>query len=310
MHKKSQLLPVLAIFFTILIWGLSYISTKVLLDYLAPMDIAFFRFVLASLAMLLIALFKKPQKLARQDTFRLIAGGAIGIPVYFIMENNGLKLTTAGMASMIIAIIPVLNVLTGVLFFKEKNTWRNWAGVALSFLGVYLIVSYGIGSSCGVAGGTLGGNLLILMAAVSWTVFTRVNAPLLKKYNSFTVNFYQILAGTLFLGFLTLPGGVNLEVFVPVVIANLLYLGILSSALAYFLYLFALKSLGTTTVTTFINLIPVFGVLGGVFILGEVVFPGQILGGLVVILGVIMVTVSVGAPGKRLRGEKVKRLRG
>ncbi len=304
MHKKAQVLPVLAIFFTILIWGLSYISTKVLLDYLMPMEIAFFRFVLASLAMFLVALFKKPQKLARQDAFRLIAGGAIGIPVYFIMENNGLKLTTAGMASMIIAIIPVLNALTGFLFFKEKNTWRSWAGVAFSFLGVYLIVSYGVGSSGGIAGGTLEGNLLILMAAISWTVFTRVNAPLLKKYNSFTVNFYQILAGTFLLGFLALPGGINLTVFVPIVVANLLYLGILSSALAYFLYLFALKSLGTTSVTTFINLIPVFGVLGGVFILGEVVFPGQILGGLVVILGVVLVTVSVGAPLDRVKGSR------
>ncbi len=289
MEGKFKPLAVLAICFTVTVWGLSYISTKVLLEYLDPVEIAFFRFFIAAVFLLVVCLIRKPITIEKKDSLRIAAGGVVGIPLYFLFENNGINLTTAGMASMIIAIIPVLNVITGAIFFKEKNTPRSWIGAALSFFGVYLIVSLGIG----IPGGgedSLRGNLLMLMAAFAWVAFTRINSPLLKKYDSTTINFYQILVGTIFLGFLALPGGVNVRAFSSIVIFNLVYLGILCSALAYFCYLYALKNLGSTSVTTFINLIPVFGVLGGVIILGETLLPGQVLGGLVVLFGVTLVT--------------------
>lgn len=289
MEKKNRIFALLAIFLAILFWGLSYPVTKVLLDHLLPVEIAFFRFTLAAIFLLLLSLIRKPLKVERCDYIRLAAGGAVGIPLYFIFENNGINLTTASMASMIIATIPVFNALAGALFLKESSTWRRWAGVFLSCLGVYFIVSFGL-KLPGSGADTLKGNLLMLMAAFTWVAFTRINAPLLKKYDSPTISLYQINVGAVLLAFIALPGGINVQVFSPMVVLSLLYLGLFCSAAAYYFYMFALKNLGATTVTTFINLIPVFGVTGGVFLLGETLLPIQALGGAVVILGVTLVT--------------------
>lgn len=299
MQKSNPVLPLLAIFMTVMLWGLSYPVTKGLLNHLQPVEIAFFRFTLAALFLLLINCWRKPQAVEKKDYVRLAAGGAVGIPLYFIFENNGINFTTAGMASMIIATIPVLNALTGVLFLGERSTPRRWAGVFLSFLGVYFIVSFGLNLPGG-GSDTLKGNMLMLLAACTWVLFTRINAPLLQKYDSPTVNLYQISFGAALLALLALPGGVNVLSFTGSVVLSLLYLGLFSSALAYFFYMFALKNLGATTVTTFINLIPVFGVLGGVLFLGEEVLPGQIFGGGVVILGVTLVTLPQGRKTKSL----------
>ena len=313
MQKNTPVLPIVAIFMTVLLWGLSYPVTKALLTHLLPVEIAFFRFILAALFLLSINVWRKPQAVDKKDYVRLAAGGAVGIPLYFIFENNGINFTTAGMASMIIATIPVLNALAGVIFLKERSTPRRWAGVILSFLGVYFIVSFGLHVPGGGAD-TLKGNMLMLLAAFTWVAFTRINAPLLKKYDSPTVNLYQISIGAALLALLALPGGVNVQAFSWQVVISLLYLGLFCSAMAYFFYMYALKNLGPTPVTTFINLIPVFGVLGGVLFLGEVILPGQILGGGVVILGVTLVTLPQGrrpqtlpAPQAAVTGENLPR---
>jgi len=289
MEGKNRIFAILAIFLAVLFWGLSYPITKALLDHLLPVEIAFFRFTLAALFLLLLSLIRKPLKVEKGDYIRLAAGGAVGIPLYFFFENNGINLTTASMASMIIATIPVFNALAGALFLRESSTRRRWAGVFLSFLGVYFIVSFGL-KQPGSGADILKGNLLMLLGAFTWVVFTRINVPLLKKYDSTTVNLYQITVGAVLLAFIALPGGINVQAFSPMVILSLLYLGLFCSAAAYFLYMFALKNLGAAPVTTFINLIPVFGVMGGIFLLGETLLPGQVLGGAVVILGVTLVT--------------------
>ncbi len=292
---EDKVLAVPAIMFTVLFWGFSYPSTKFLLTYLQPEEIAFYRFFLAAVFLSIASFFFKPAKVRKQDLFRLIAGGAVGIPLYFIFENNGINLTTAGMASMIIASIPVLNALAGTILGSEKNSPRRWFGIAMSFVGVYLIVNFGMGQPEG-GRETLAGNLLVLLAAFTWVAYTRINAPLLKKYDSITVNIYQIIAGAFFLSLLALPGGIKLRqvYFVPVLL-NLVYLGACCSALAYFFYMFALQKLGPIAVTTFINLVPVFGVAGGVLFLGETLLSGQLLGGVIVVAGVTLVTL----PGDR-----------
>lgn len=281
---------ILAILVTTLFWGISFSSTKVLLQSLVPEQIAFSRVLLAVL-ILSAVFFSTRQKMVRGgDLLRMGAGGLMGIFLYFLFENNGLRFTTAGTAALIVSIIPVLNVIAGALFFKERYLMRRWAGVLLSFIGVYLIIRYGSDGALSLA--NLKGNLLVFLAACSWVCFTRINETLSQKYSSISINFHQSLAGMLLLGLLVVPRGVDPAAFSPVVLYNLAFLGLFCSATAYFLYLYALKNLGSTTATTFLNLVPVFGVLGGAVILRETLAGGQIFGALTVILGVSLVTVS------------------
>ncbi len=284
----NKALPVLAICLATFFWGISFSSTKILLQDLVPEQIAFLRMVVAVIV-LAGAFLVSGQILVRKNALlRMFFGGLTGVFLYFLLENNGLRFTTAGTASLIVCTAPVLNVIAGTLFFREHYAWQRWAGVILSFVGVFLIIRFGSGES--LAFSNLKGNLLVFLAACSWVAFTRVNVPLMREYSSLSVNFHQSLVGMLCLGLLALPKGLDPAVFSFSLTFNLLYLGLFCSAGAYFLYLYALKNLGSATATTFINMVPVFGVLGGVVILGETLAAGQILGAVTVILGVSMVT--------------------
>ncbi len=165
------------------------------------------------------------QKLVkRKAMLRMVFGGLTGIFLYFILENNRLRFTTAGTASLIVCTAPVLNVIAGTLFFKERYAWTRWVGVILSFTGVYMIIRFGSGNSLALS--NLKGNLLIFLGACSWVAFTRVNVPLTKEYSSLSVNFYQSLAGMFFLSLLAVPRGFDPAVFTFTLTFNLLYLGV------------------------------------------------------------------------------------
>ena len=290
MQTKVKLQAVLAIFATTLFWGLSYSSTKVLLDSLLPEQIAFYRLLIASAALGLLFVIAKKQPVHKKDLLRVAAGGFCGNFIYFLFENNGLRFTTAGMGSLIIATIPVLNVLAGAILFKEKHSPQRWLGVLFSFIGVYLLIRSGSDGNLSLT--SLKGNLLVFGAACTWVIYTRLNEPLLRNYDSIVVNFYQAVVGIVVLGFSVLPQGADAALLQGKVAANLLYLGLFCSAAAYYLYLYALQELGTAVVTSFINLIPVFGVLGGAILLKEAVAAGQLLGGAIVIVGVSLVTMT------------------
>jgi drug/metabolite transporter (DMT)-like permease len=295
MENTSKVRAVIAILATTLFWGLSFTSTKVLLNSLLPIQIAFFRLILAVMVLGVGLLMAKKGKISRQDLPRVAAGGIFGTFLYFIFENNGLRFTTAGTGSLIIATIPVLNVLAGALIFKEKNALTRWVGVFLSFIGVYLIIRSGSSETLSLA--NMKGNLLVFGAACSWVCYTRINEPLMAKYDSISINLHQSVVGMLLLSLLVIPTGINPGALQGTVILNLAYLGVFCSAVAYFLYLYALKSLGAAAITSFLNLVPVFGVLGGAIILKEALVAGQLFGGAVVIIGVSLVTMS----GKALK---------
>ena len=285
----------LALLAAVIFWGLSFSSTKVLLSSLRPEQVAFLRLVLAVLALGLVFGFSIRQKVEGRDLLRMAAGGATGIFLYFVFENNGLRFTNAGTASLIVAIIPGLNAIVGTVFFKERHPLVRWCGVLLSIVGVYFIISGAVGGSAAgtTAQDAMRGNLLVLLAACAWVAYTRINVPLLLKYNSLTVTFFQTVTGMALMGLLVIPVGLDLDVVLrPAVILNLAYLGLLCSAAAYFLYLYGLKILGSTTATTFINLVPVFGVLGGTLLLQEVLTGIQLVGALIVILGIMLVTTT------------------
>ncbi|NLC10873.1 MAG: DMT family transporter [Firmicutes bacterium] len=290
MLANKNILSVLAISITTFFWGISFSSTKILLQVFPAEQIAFLRLVIAIISLAFALITMKQKFIEKKDWLSVLAGGVTGVFLYFLFENNGLRFTNAGTASLIVCTAPVLNLIAGSLFFKERYSWQRWIGVFLSFVGVYFIIRFGNDST--IALENMKGNILVLLAACSWVIFTRVNVSLMRKYNPVLVNFYQSLIGMLCLGILALPKGINFAVFNVIITVNLIYLGVFCSAVAYILYLFALKNLGSATTTTFINMIPVFGVLGGVVILHETLFAGQIIGGALVILGVSIVTLK------------------
>jgi len=286
---KRRGLPFVAIIATVLFWGLSYISTKSLLETMTPFQIAACRYGLTVIILFGIGFGMRWLKpLPFRELPRLMLAAFIGIGVYFVCENSGLKLTTAGMGSLIIATIPVINTIVTAFWMKKPTSSMVWVGVLLSVAGVFIILQGGADFSFQ----SLWGNLLVLGAAFSWVAYTLLNQPLSRAYDVFSLNAYQAVFGAIFLIILAWMEGVDMPRFTPGIAVNLVFLAFCCSALGYFFYNYALRHLGSTVVTTFINFIPVVGVLGGVFILGESLGISQIVGGVIILTGVFLVSMG------------------
>ena len=215
----------------------------------------------------------------------------IGIPLYYCFENIGLSYTSASSGSLIIATIPGLNLLAGRIIWKERYPAFQLLGVFLSIIGVFLIIF----SQASTAGeDSILGNILILGSALSWVAFIRLNQPLTEKYASLTLIYWQSLIGGLSFALFSLIEGKWANFHVSnlngEVILHLAILTLLCSGAAYLFYFFAQSELGPTVTTTYLNLIPVFGVLTGILVLGEELAFAQLIGGLIVIIGIYLVT--------------------
>lgn len=292
---RGRAVAIVVILFTTIVWGLSFISTKsLLIAGLTPVQVACARFVVACVIFAGLCAGRAVgrrgavRKAPAGSGVRVLIGGVLGIPVYFILENTGLRLTSASTASLITGMVPIINALATVLFLRSRVSGLQWTGIAMSCAGVYAAAQADLAAS--LSSLALLGNLLVFLSACSWVAYTMINKPLLDHYDSLTLNTYQNIAGTLFLLPIALHERIPITAWGMKIWLNILYLGVVCSALSYILYLFALKRLGSTVVTSFLNLVPIFGVLGGVVLLGEALSWVKALGGLLAVAGVYIVS--------------------
>jgi drug/metabolite transporter (DMT)-like permease len=281
------------------IWGLSFLSTKVALAVLPPMTIAAARFVVAVLVILPMALMAREDlRLAPRDLPAMAGTGLLGVTLYFLCENNGIALITASESSLVIATIPVVTLLVDRAISKRKLGARSYAGAVLSFAGVALIVA----PSLGGASSPIRGFLFMGGAAACWVAYALLTKPLSGRYGGLCITFWQSLFGLVgcvpfalaesppWAGFLSVP-----------VALNVLYLGLLCSAAGYLLYIRAINELGAGATSVFLNLVPVVSVVAAFFLLGERLGGLTLAGGAVAVCGVYLATSagrsSVGAKG-------------
>lgn len=283
--SNNRLGAVLAISTVAVLWGLSFLSIKIAVAVVPPMTLALARFVMASIILYPLLKWREPQtRLQRQDWFAMLMAGVSGVSAYFYFENNGVRLTTASTASIIIAAIPILTLIADYFVNGTRLTKPKVSGVLISLLGVYLVV--GADWRELTASGQGLGYLMMFGAGASWVAYSLLTKPLGKRYSDLGLLCYQTLFGTATL----LPFALlEMRRWAPVsgaVWLNITFLGIFCSALGYYLYIYALKGLGVAVVSVYINLIPVVTVIAGYFILGETLTPRQLTGGLLVLASV------------------------
>ncbi len=295
-NSGSRSVSVAALVFTTTMWGLSFISTKVLLRRLAPIQIAFLRHAIASVATWIAVAVARPDiRVSLRHLPTMLTAAIVGIPIYYYFENTGLLHLSAATASIITASTPAMTAAIESIFYRRRLPVAGWAGILVSAGGVALVVQSGAAqaAAAGAAGRSefLLGAALLLVSAFAWSLYTIFNRPNVISYGALTTNVYQITFATIVLYAATLRRGIPWgEVSSsPDVLLNLGYLGIFCSAVGYLLYLYALRSLGPTVVSAFINLVPVFGVAGSALILGERVTLVQLMGGAIVVLGIFAV---------------------
>lgn len=286
--KKERCLALLLMMLTVILWGLSYISTKVVISQIPPISIAFFREIIAAATLIPLAAYSGALRMVTlRDLGAIASAGFFGLVLYFIFENTGIQYTTASNASMIVASLPIFTLISEALFFGFKATRNMVACLMLSMIGVYLVVT--VNGQVDLTSARFLGNLFMLCSMVCWIVYTSINKKLNKRYPSIAIITYQSLASILLFTPFVVPEATRWPSLANVSIssiANLFFLGVFCSAFAYFFYIYAVKRLGATVSATFLTLIPVVTVISGVIILQEDLLWIQVFG-----MGIIMASI-------------------
>ena len=239
----------------VIIWGTTFVSTKTLLaEGLSPSDIMFYRFLLAYVV---LWAYRPGLYLPRnlRDEGLFILAGISGGSLYFWTENTALDLTLASNVALLLATAPILTVLLSRLFLKEQRIHK--ALIAGSLLAL-------IGATCVIYNGQFIlqihplGDLLSIAAALSWAVYNICLKYLDGQYDTLTITrkvfFYGVITLLPVFAFHPLTHDPAI-LFRPIVIGNLLFLGLIASLFCFAVWNLAVKGLGTITTSHYIYLI-------------------------------------------------------
>ena len=283
------------------IWGVTFISTKVLINAgLEPAWIFVIRFVMAYAGIWLVQAFgkEKPRLWSRslRDEAVLLLLGVSGGSLYFMAENSALAYTQASNVSFIVCTAPLLTAIFTLLYRRfSKGEFAasmepirlNWAlilGTILALTGVALLSFGGKGVEVNARG-----DLLALAAAVCWGAYSLYVSKMTADYGEVFVTrkvfFYGLLTIVPFMIGSHFPA---VELKQPVVIWNLLFLGIIASLVCFVVWNRVLKELGNVTATNFVYLNPFFTLATAIIVLGERLTPLSALGSLSIIAGVFI----------------------
>ena len=259
----------LAALLTIVIWGTTFISTKILLADFKPVEILFFRFVMGFVILLVISP-KRLKTKSRKEELTFILAGLSGICLYYLLENIALTYTLASNVGVIISVAPFFTAIAAHLVMKseEKLRIRFFAGFIVAMIGIVLISFNGQNLELNPLG-----DLLAIAAALVWAVYS----ILTKKISSFGYPVILSTRRTFFYGILFMIPTLFFFDFQPglsrftdmAYLFNILYLGLGASALCFVTWSFAVKELGAVKTSVYIYLVPVITVITSVLILHE-----------------------------------------
>ncbi|MET3808332.1 drug/metabolite transporter (DMT)-like permease [Nakamurella sp. UYEF19] len=286
----------------VVLWASAFPAVRVAVPEFGAAALSLARLLVATVALLAMApLFKV--KLPRWRDVPLILGcGLFGMAAYQVLLNWGEVSVPAGTASMIIAAAPLVSVGVAAVVFREKLTMVKVVGSAVAVAGVAVVASARSELSLSSA------VWILIGATIVQGVYHPMIRPLLHRYSGVEVATYAMVAGTLMLLPL-LPGSWGHLTSASVgAWWSVVYLGVFPSAVGFVLWGYAVGRLPMITSTSLLYLVPAFAVLIAYVWLGEVPVIGELVGGVIVLIGVV--TVGLGGPiSRRLRGHHQKRER-
>ncbi len=257
---------------TVTAWGLSVVSTKVLLQNgLNPTEIYIYRSLIAYLILLAFC-HKKILADSWKDELLLMACGVLGGSIYFITENMALDHTFATNVSLIVTTSPLITTLLVGLLYKNERTERGVViGSVIAFLGVACVIF----NSSFVIKVKPVGDLLALSAAVSFAIYSIVLRNLNVGYGIMFITrktfFYGVITA---IPFMALEPQVTLfshpEVFLNLrVLGNLLFLSVFASMLAFVVWSNAVKRLGAVKASNYLYFVPIVTLIAAALILDD-----------------------------------------
>lgn len=271
-------------------WGVSFVSTKAVLEKLDPYSLLVLRFGIGTLFLLFLLLITRSRLRISIKYFpHLLILGILGVFVHQVLQATALLTINASSAGWLISFSPIFTVILSMLFLHEKMSVSKCAGMILAITGVFLVTSTRIGHSIEFAMNI--GYLLMMLSTLNWAVYSILIKFLNIPSSSLLITYYSSLLGLI----LTTPflirnrGWESISHLTHVEWTHLLFLGVFVSGIAYWYWGKALEVLEASKVSMFLYLEPITTLIAAIFILHEKVFLISVAGGIIIIIGVVIV---------------------
>jgi len=273
-----------------IIWALNFSIVKITLQQIDPFSFNALRYILASILLVTAAKIKGYSlKVKKEHFWKLIGIGIVGNLVYQMLFIIGLDYTFSANAAVMLGSIPIWVALLSQLFTDEKLTPIKSIGIFLAFVGVAFIIIGG-SNEISFASESFKGDLITLLAAIAWGVYTILSKKYLKFYSSSQYSAFMSIIGVISLTIVGFPFLIKVN-FSEITLGGyggIVYSGLLSVGLAYLIWNNGIYKIGAIRSAAYQNLVPVLGLIFGVLILDEPLTVFQYIGSGFVIIGIIL----------------------
>ena len=292
----------LAIFFFNLFSSFTHVAGKEAVTQIAPSNIAFFRSLLAVFVLwIMMRASGKTIFLERVDSFRFVILGALAVPMNQLAFISGLSHTPVSHPAVLYATTSAWVLIISVLIGVERLRWWKWVGVGFSIVGVFVLM----GDNLLTFGDeTIFGDMILLFAVLSWSLYTVICKPIVERYGALETTFLVMSFGAL----LYFPFGLFFTVTSDLSTASfsawlgIIYMGVMTSGVAYFLWVWLLERVRPSQVAVVASAQPPTTALLAWFAFGEVLSLNLIISIVLVLFGIIFM-VGYGGPKRRAGTE-------
>lgn len=292
-RRRSDTIAIFEAICTVIIWGATFVATKIALQEVSPATIVWLRFGMGIIVLGIVVSIRHEFVFPRVADFGYFALlGFIGVALHQWLQANGLRTAQATTTAWIVATTPVFVTLLSWFLLRERPSGLQFCGMALAALGVLVIATKGDLASLLHQGAQTTGDILVLVSAPNWAIYTVLSRRGLQRHRATVMMFYVMLIGWLFVSVWAIGFGPRLQEVQNLDLrgwAAVAGLGVLGSGLAYITYYDALQVLPASQLAVFLNIEPMVTTFLAAPLLGEPITGLVLLGGCIVIAGVFLV---------------------
>lgn len=286
---RPRVSPDLAILVLVLIWGVNFPVVKAILEQFRPLAMNGLRFALGAAVLVPFVLRTGGlRRFERSDWPALLGLGVLGNTLYQILFVYGIHLTLAGNAALMLAVSPAFVTLLSALLRHEHVRAAGWIGVALSVSGIGFVLAGTSGIRFGAD--TLRGDLVMLLAAAAWSVYTVGASPLVRKYGALPVTGVTMWIGATFLLLVSTPSLVAQDWSRTTGLGWLMLVGsaVFAIGVSYVAWYHGVEHLGSARTAVYSNTVPIVALVTAWLTLGETPGALQLVGAALIVGGVLL----------------------